>query len=82
METECRTKPRPGSFREFLLSWYFWKPVAGILAGAFSGYLLYFFIGCGTGACTVDISPLGSILTGGTLGFLVSGTPCLPCARR
>jgi hypothetical protein len=77
METNCANISRPKTVKEFFKSWYFWKPFLGIIIGGIGGYLVYYFIGCESGACVITRNPFSSIVTGSVLGYLVSGFPCL-----
>jgi uncharacterized membrane protein YedE/YeeE len=43
----------------------------GIVVGAISGYLYYFYIGCVTGSCTITSKPFNSTLYGALMGGLV-----------
>jgi hypothetical protein len=79
MQSNCTTTPRPKTVKEFIKSWYFWKPFLGIIIGGIGGYLLYYFVGCESGTCSITSHPFSSIVTGSILGFLVSGSPCLRC---
>ena len=43
----------------------------GIVVGAISGYLYYFYIGCASGNCAITSKPLNSNLYGALMGGLV-----------
>lgn len=43
----------------------------GIVVGAISGYLYYFYIGCESGNCAITSKPLNSTLYGALMGGLV-----------
>jgi hypothetical protein len=43
----------------------------GIIIGAISGYLYYFYIGCASGTCAITSKPLNSTLYGALMGGLV-----------
>ena len=43
----------------------------GIVVGAISGYLYYFYIGCASGNCAITSKPLNSTLYGALMGGLV-----------
>lgn len=45
--------------------------VAGILVGAISGFLYWWFIGCESGTCPISSSPYISTLYGAILGGLL-----------
>ena len=76
MDSNCTVTPKPKSVKEFFKSRYFWKPFLGITIGGLGGFLYYYFIGCRSGSCPITGSPFGSIITGGLMGFFLTGTPC------
>jgi hypothetical protein len=44
----------------------------GIVIGALTGYLYYFYVGCASGTCAITSKPLNSTLYGGLMGgFLI-----------
>jgi LytS/YehU family sensor histidine kinase len=43
----------------------------GIIVGAISGYLYYYFVGCASGSCTITSKPINSTLYGGLVGGLL-----------
>lgn len=43
----------------------------GIVVGAISGYLYYFYIGCASGNCAITSKPLNCTLYGALMGGLV-----------
>lgn len=43
----------------------------GIIIGAVSGYLYYFYVGCASGTCAITSKPLNSTLYGAVMGGLV-----------
>jgi hypothetical protein len=43
----------------------------GIVVGAISGYLYYFYVGCLSGTCAITSKPLNSTLYGALMGGLV-----------
>lgn len=43
----------------------------GILFGAISGYLYYYYVGCASGTCAITSRPLNSTLYGAAIGGLV-----------
>lgn len=75
MNTDTSTTNSPKTIKEFFRSWNFWRPFIGITAGGIGGYLYYYFIGCHSGTCPITSSPLGSILMGALLGYLLFGSP-------
>lgn len=47
--------------------------LAGIIAGAITGYLYYYFIGCASGSCSITSHPVNSTIYGAfTVGLLLS----------
>lgn len=76
MEKSCEVKPKPKTLKEFLASWYFWKPFIAILIGGLAGFLYYYFVGCQSGSCAITSNPYKSILFGSLLGFLLVNSPC------
>ena len=44
MEPNCKTSTKPKSVKEFFKSWYFWKPVLGIIIGGAGGFLFFHFV--------------------------------------
>lgn len=76
MEDNNTNTPKAKTVMEFLKSKGFLRPFLGVLLGAAGGFLYYYFIGCNTGTCPITSSPYGSVITGGLLGFLVTGSPC------
>jgi hypothetical protein len=76
MEKSCEVKPRPKTVKEFLTSWYFWKPFLAVLIGGFAGFLYYYFVGCQSGSCPITSNPYMSIIGGSLLGFFVVSSPC------
>jgi hypothetical protein len=44
--------------------------IIGVAAGAISGFLYYYFIGCENGTCAITSKPLNSTLYGALLGGL------------
>jgi hypothetical protein len=43
----------------------------GIVIGALTGYLYYFYVGCASGTCAITSKPLNSTLYGGLMGGLL-----------
>ena len=43
----------------------------GVIIGAISGYLYYFYIGCASGTCAITSKPLNSTLYGALMGGLL-----------
>jgi hypothetical protein len=77
METNCSTSLKPKTVKEFFTSWYFWKPFIGIVTGGLAGFLYFYFIGCNSGTCAITSNPFRSMLFGGILGYLITGSPCI-----
>lgn len=80
MDSNCKSTPKPKSFKDFIKSWYFWKPFLGIIIGGIIGFLLYYFVGCKSGSCAITSNPLSSIIMGTILGFLITSSPCIKCS--
>ena len=78
-DNNCKTNPRPRSIREFLRSWFFWKPLIAIIIGGTAGFLFYFFVGCNSGSCAITSDPYGSVIMGSLLGFFITSSPCARC---
>jgi len=45
----------------------------GTFSGGLSGYAVYHFIGCGSGACPITSNPWTSIFVGVLLGLMIAG---------
>ncbi len=43
----------------------------GLILGAISGYLYYYFVGCAGGTCSITSDPLNSSLYGAMMGGLL-----------
>ncbi len=43
----------------------------GIIVGAISGYLYYFFVGCSSSSCSITSSPINSTIYGTLMGGLL-----------
>lgn len=82
MNTNCEIEPRPKSLKEFFKSSFFWKPFLSVVIGSILGFAYFWFVGCKSGACAITSNPLSSIITGGLLGFLLTGSPCIKCNSR
>jgi hypothetical protein len=81
METNCSTSSKPKTVKEFFTSWYFWKPFIGIVTGGLAGFLYFYFIGCNSGTCAITSNPFRSMLFGGILGYLITGSPCIRSSK-
>ena len=79
MVQSCEVKKRPKTFKEFVKSSFFWKPLSGIVIGGIAGYLYYYFIGCASGSCAITSNPYLSTIGGSFLGFLILNRPCSKC---
>lgn len=55
--------------KNFLLK--HWLKIAGIVTGAISGYVYYYYIGCLSGTCPITSNPYRMIIYGAILGFLL-----------
>ena len=76
MEDNCKTTPRPTSVKEFLKSWYFWKPFLGVVFGGGAGLLYFLMVGCSTGSCPITSSAWGTVITGSLFGLIITSSPC------
>lgn len=56
--------------KQFVLK-HKWRLV-GIFAGAFAGFLYWYYIGCNSGTCPIQSHWESSMLYGGLMGFFVS----------
>lgn len=45
--------------------------IAGVIAGAVSGYMYWYYVGCSSGTCAITSKPLNSTLYGAVLGGLL-----------
>jgi hypothetical protein len=79
MEENCKISTKPGTLKEFLKSWNFWRPFLGILAGGGAGFLYYHFVGCSTGSCFITSHSYSSIIFGSILGYMITSGPCTRC---
>ena len=48
-----------------------WTYLAGAVAGAITGYLYWYFIGCESGTCPITSSPANSMIWGAVMGGLL-----------
>ena len=44
--------------------------IIGLAVGAVAGYLYYYYVGCGSGTCSITSKPLNSTLYGAMMGGL------------
>jgi hypothetical protein len=79
MSETCQPRNKPASFKEFIKSSYFLKPLLGVLIGGTAGFLYYQFIGCVSGSCAITSNPYMSTIGGGFLGFFIVNSPCSRC---
>lgn len=79
MENNCEVSPKPKKIKEFILSWNFWRPLLGVLAGGIAGFLYYHFVGCSSGSCFITSHSYSTIIFGGLAGYLISSAPCTRC---
>jgi len=79
MNESCESGKKPKTFREFIRSSYFLRPLLGILIGGAGGYLYYHFAGCSSGSCAITGNPYMSTLAGAFLGFFALNSPCSKC---
>lgn len=76
MWNNCEEIKKPKTVKEFIKSWYFWKPIIGVTTGALIGFLYYYFVGCKSGSCPITSSAWSTILIGGFMGLSVTNGPC------
>ena len=76
MENKCEATPKPKTVKQFLTSWFFWKPFLGIIFGGVAGFLYYYFVGCSSGTCPITSNPYMTIIWGSLLGFFLVSSPC------
>lgn len=74
MEKNNTNVPGPKKAGEFIRSKYFLKPFIGVVIGISTGFLYYHFLGCSTGTCAITSHPFSSMLAGGFIGYLISGS--------
>lgn len=43
----------------------------GVVVGAISGYVYYYYVGCASGTCAITSKPLNSTLYGSLMGGLL-----------
>ena len=79
MENTCNTASKPKNIKEFLKSWYFWKPFLGIIIGGLGGFLFFYFVGCKSGSCAITSHSYSTIIFGGLAGYLITSGPCTKC---
>ncbi len=72
MDTDFSVEPKTRSKKDFFKSWDFWRPFLGIATGGTAGFLYWYFIGCNSGTCPITSTPIGSIIAGAILGFLLT----------
>ncbi len=46
--------------------------ILGIILGALTGYLYFYFVGCTNGTCSITSKPLNSTLYGAMMGGLLA----------
>jgi len=74
MENSENNKPESGkkSIKEQLKNAFALRHIIGIVAGAISGFLYFYFIGCASGACTMKSKPYYYIVLGVLMGYLIA----------
>lgn len=48
--------------------------IIGILVGAVSGFMYWYFVGCNSGSCSITSSPINSSVYGALMGALLFST--------
>ena len=76
MDNDCQAPSRPKTFREYLGSRKFLKPLLATTVGAVAGFLYYFYIGSSAGTSAISTNPYQSTLMGGFLGWFAVSSPC------
>jgi hypothetical protein len=76
LENKCEATPKPKTIKQFLTSWFFWKPFLGIILGGIAGFLYYYFVGCASGTCPITSNPYISVIWGSFFGFFLVNSPC------
>jgi hypothetical protein len=79
MDQSCEAKKKPKTFKEFIKSSWFLKPLLATVIGGAAGYLYYHFVGCSSGSCGITSNPYLSTIAGGVMGFFVVSSPCSKC---
>jgi len=79
MAKNCEVEPKPKTFKELIMSAYFWTPATAIIIGGILGYLYYHFVGCTSGTCAITSNPYLSIISGGFFGLAFATRPCKSC---
>jgi len=76
MASDCNLSPNSKPEKKFFKSWFFWKPVLGIVIGGAAGFLYYYFIGSKLGTYSIASNPKNSIIIGSLVGFWIAGSTC------
>lgn len=79
MSQSCQARKKPNSFKEFIKSSYFLKPLLGVIIGGIAGFLYYHFVGCASGSCAIASNPYMSTIGGSFLGFFLINSPRSKC---
>jgi hypothetical protein len=79
MEVNCKVRNRPKTFKELMLSSYFWKPSLSIILGSTLGFIYYYFEGAPSGSNGLGSDPYSSIILGGAMGWFFVNRPCRSC---
>jgi len=79
MANNCETTPKPKTAKEFLKSWFFWKPFLGVVLGGGAGLLYFYQVGCQSGTCPITSSVWGTVIVGSLLGLFITSSPCTKC---
>jgi hypothetical protein len=79
MAKNCEVEPKPKTFRELIMSAYFWTPARAMIIGGILGYLYYHFEGCNSGSCAITGNPYLSIIFGSLFGLAFMNRPCRSC---
>ena len=79
MDGSCEVTNKPKGWRALLKSWYFWKPVAGFVAGAVGGALYFIYLGSASESSPVTHDIISNGLFGGMIGYFFVRKPCRAC---
>jgi hypothetical protein len=79
MNSSCQIENKPKGWSVMLKTWYFWKPFAGFIAGAFAGILYFYYLGSASPSSPVTSDIYSNAIFGGMIGLLIVKRPCSTC---